>query len=121
MAGVEARDRSRRKLGLVKAERPPGDVDGALAQRLVHRDRDVAVAADSGAIAESLVDRLADGGLVLRSVDSDNQRRVLLRLTERAESCLAELSAAHLDELRRIEPVLKNVLSLRKSDQFSSG
>lgn len=61
--------------------------------------------------AVELVDRLEKAGLVVRSVDADNQRRVLLRLTEEAESRLAELSAAHLDELARIEPILKKALS----------
>jgi hypothetical protein len=35
---------------------------------------------------------------------------VLLQLTERAEDCLADLSAAHLDELSRIEPMLRRLL-----------
>ena len=61
--------------------------------------------------AVELVDRLAEAGLVARSADANDQRRVLLRLTERAESYLAELSLAHLDELARIEPVLKKVFS----------
>jgi DNA-binding MarR family transcriptional regulator len=65
--------------------------------------------------AVELVDRLAKAGLVLRRVDADNQRRVLLSLTEQAETCLAELSAAHLDELARIEPALKRVLSGRQT------
>jgi DNA-binding MarR family transcriptional regulator len=59
--------------------------------------------------AVELVDRLAEAGLVARSVDAGDQRRVLLRLTDRAESHLAELSLAHLDELARIEPVLKKL------------
>jgi hypothetical protein len=38
---------------------------------------------------------------------------VLLTLTERADGHLAELSAVHLDELARIEPMLKGVLARR--------
>jgi hypothetical protein len=45
---------------------------------------------------------------------------VLLRLTERADDCLAELSAAHLDELSRIEPMLKRLL-VRDGDQSAPG
>jgi DNA-binding MarR family transcriptional regulator len=60
--------------------------------------------------AVELVNRLSEAGLVVRDQDSDDHRRVLLRLTERADDCLAELSAAHLDELSRIEPMLRRLL-----------
>ncbi|MGX5827516.1 MarR family winged helix-turn-helix transcriptional regulator [Mesorhizobium sp. 43Arga] len=60
--------------------------------------------------AVELVNRLSEAGLVTRDQDKDDHRRVLLRLTERADDCLAELSAAHLDELSRIEPMLRRLL-----------
>nr|WP_284271932.1 helix-turn-helix domain-containing protein [Mesorhizobium huakuii] len=60
--------------------------------------------------AVELVNRLSEAGLVVRDQDKDDHRRVLLRLTERADDCLAELSAAHLDELSRIEPMLRRLL-----------
>lgn len=60
--------------------------------------------------AVELANRLCENGLVSRSHDSEDQRRVLLSLTERAEEHLADLSLAHLDELSRIEPMLKRVL-----------
>jgi DNA-binding MarR family transcriptional regulator len=60
--------------------------------------------------AVELVDRLGESGLVIRDQDKDDQRRVFLRLTELAEDRLAELSAAHLDELARIEPMLLRLL-----------
>jgi DNA-binding MarR family transcriptional regulator len=60
-----------------------------------------------------LVDRLSEAGLVERVVDPDDQRRVLVGLTDLAADHLADLSAAHLDELSRIEPLLKQVLSRR--------
>ena len=60
--------------------------------------------------AVELINRLSDAGLVVRDQDKDDHRRVLLRLTERADDCLAELSAAHLDELSRIEPMLRRLL-----------
>lgn len=60
--------------------------------------------------AVELVNRLCEAGLVARDQDRDDQRRVLLRLTERADDRLAELSAAHLDELSRIEPMLRRLL-----------
>jgi DNA-binding MarR family transcriptional regulator len=58
-----------------------------------------------------LVDRLADAGLVERVLDLTDQRRVFLKLTCLATDHLAKLSAVHLDELSRIEPLLKQVLS----------
>lgn len=60
--------------------------------------------------AVELANRLAEGGLVERIHDGLDQRRVLLRLTNAAERRLAELSSAHLDELSRIKPVLKQLL-----------
>jgi len=60
--------------------------------------------------AVELANRLAEGGLVERIHDGLDQRRVLLRLTTVAERRLAALSSAHLDELSRIKPVLKQLL-----------
>ncbi len=60
--------------------------------------------------AVELANRLTEGGLVERLHDGLDQRRVLLRLTAVAERRLAALSSAHLDELSRIKPVLKQLL-----------
>jgi DNA-binding MarR family transcriptional regulator len=60
-----------------------------------------------------LVNRLAEAGLVIRDQDKGDHRRVLLQLTPLADERLAELSAAHLDELSRIEPMLQRLLSRR--------
>ena len=60
--------------------------------------------------AVELADRLCESGLVVRSPDSEDQRRVLLKLTGLAERRLAGLSSAHLDELARIKPMLERVL-----------
>jgi DNA-binding MarR family transcriptional regulator len=62
--------------------------------------------------AVELVDRLAEWGLVVRRHDSADRRRVFLDLTEAAEQCLTALSAAHLDELRRLRPILIELLQL---------
>lgn len=64
--------------------------------------------------AVELVNRLNEAGLVVRQQDTDDQRRVILHLTELAESHLEALSAAHLDELSRIEPMLTRILSRGK-------
>jgi DNA-binding MarR family transcriptional regulator len=63
--------------------------------------------------AVELVNRLCDAGLLVRVQDPQDQRRVLLSLTERTDEMLADLSAAHLDELSRIEPMLRRILSHR--------
>ncbi|HET7412933.1 MAG TPA: MarR family transcriptional regulator [Pararhizobium sp.] len=60
--------------------------------------------------AVELANRLCEAGLAFRSHDSEDQRRVLLGLTELAEERLSELSAAHYDELKRIKPMLEQVL-----------
>jgi DNA-binding MarR family transcriptional regulator len=53
-----------------------------------------------------LVDRLEAAGLVRRRHDPADRRRVLVGLTDAAEARLADLSATHLDELRRLRPAL---------------
>ncbi|HEY4191911.1 MAG TPA: MarR family winged helix-turn-helix transcriptional regulator [Mesorhizobium sp.] len=84
-------------------ERGPVGV-GDLAERLCIRHHS----------AVELVNRLGEAGLVSREHDKVDQRRVILHLTERAEAYLAGLSAAHLDELSRIEPMLTRILSHSK-------
>lgn len=66
--------------------------------------------------AAELVDRLSEARLVTRGQDPDDQRRVILRLTARAEEYLAGLSAVHLEELKKIRPVLEKILSRLKID-----
>ena len=48
-----------------------------------------------------LVERLKSLGLILKRADPQDRRRVVLKLTARAERKLAALSAVHRDELRR--------------------
>lgn len=73
---------------------------GELAERLVIRH-------NSGV---ELIDRLAGQGLVERRHDEADRRLVLLALTPKAEGLLAELSATHRDELRRLRPTLAGLL-----------
>jgi DNA-binding MarR family transcriptional regulator len=61
--------------------------------------------------AVGLIDRLVAAELVKRVIDPADQRRVLLKLTRRAEKYLADLSAAHLGELSRIEPLLLQIFA----------
>lgn len=74
---------------------------GDLAHRLGIRDHS----------AVGLVNRLVDGGYLVRRTDMDDKRRALLFLTPRGEKVLAGLSATHREELRRIAPLLKPLLS----------
>jgi DNA-binding MarR family transcriptional regulator len=60
--------------------------------------------------AVELVDRLAEAGLIVRSHDPQDRRRVLLALTEAAEEHLAGLSAIHLQELQALRPALLEIL-----------
>jgi DNA-binding MarR family transcriptional regulator len=56
--------------------------------------------------AGELVDRMAGGGFVERVPDQADHRRVRLRLTAEGERVLHELTAVHLDELKRLRPLL---------------
>lgn len=60
--------------------------------------------------AVELVDRLEQAGLLQRSHDSADRRRVQLVLTSIADAYLRELSAAHLEELHRLSPTLRLIL-----------
>jgi DNA-binding MarR family transcriptional regulator len=83
--------------------------------------------------AVGLVDRLIALGHVRRTTDAGDRRRVNLSLTRRGEAVLAQLSAAHRDELmhigRDIEALLarlrhgaeKRLLSARKKPRGSRG
>ncbi|MGC8469187.1 MAG: MarR family winged helix-turn-helix transcriptional regulator [Acetobacteraceae bacterium] len=74
---------------------------GALAEALALRPHS----------AVGLIDRLAAAGLVRRLSVAEDRRRVDVALTERAEALLAALSAAHLEELRRLRPALAALLA----------
>ena len=56
-----------------------------------------------------LVDRAEAADLVQRDYDERDRRIVRVRLTRRGGRLLATLAAAHVTELRRIEPLLRPV------------
>lgn len=60
--------------------------------------------------AVELVDRLSRAGLLKREPDTQDHRRILLHVTPQAEGHLAALSSVHLEEIARIEPVLKRLV-----------
>jgi DNA-binding MarR family transcriptional regulator len=57
-----------------------------------------------------LVDRLERAGLVLRRRDPNDQRRVLVVLTERGEELLERLTRFHERELKSLAPALMATL-----------
>ena len=73
---------------------------GALAERLLLKHHSTV----------ELVDRLTELELVKRTRDTQDRRRVILRLTKKAQQILSSLSAAHLEELRRFRPVFATLL-----------
>jgi len=56
-----------------------------------------------------LVNRAAAAGLLTRAPDLDDQRVVRLKLTKLGARRLEQLSALHLEELRRLAPSLQPV------------
>ncbi|HVJ43288.1 MAG TPA: MarR family transcriptional regulator [Dongiaceae bacterium] len=60
--------------------------------------------------AVELSSRLEALGLVQRSSDPEDGRRILLSLSPAAEAVLTRMSAIHLEELRRIGPRLAGLL-----------
>ncbi|HEX7389362.1 MAG TPA: MarR family transcriptional regulator [Acidiphilium sp.] len=57
-----------------------------------------------------LADRLTESGFIVRLPDQEDRRRVRLALTPAGEEKLADLSAIHLEELRRMRPVLQRMI-----------
>jgi DNA-binding MarR family transcriptional regulator len=74
---------------------------GDLAERLVIRHHS----------AVELVDRMVSSGYLRRRADPIDRRRAIIVLTASAERALAELSAAHRAELRRIAPLLNTLVT----------
>lgn len=60
--------------------------------------------------AVELISRLVRMGMVTRSMDPADGRRVRVVLTPQAEAKLQALSAVHLEQLRRIGPLLIKLL-----------
>ncbi|HEX6785591.1 MAG TPA: MarR family transcriptional regulator [Acidimicrobiales bacterium] len=59
--------------------------------------------------AVELADRAAEAGLVCRLADADDGRFVRLELTTRGRDLLERLSAAHLEELARLAPMVQRL------------
>ena len=61
--------------------------------------------------AVGLADRLVRAGLIVRNSDPADRRRVTLALTPRGEAMLLAVSGANREELRRLTPHLKELLT----------
>jgi DNA-binding MarR family transcriptional regulator len=58
-----------------------------------------------------LIDRAEAAGLVRRGPDEGDGRVIRIRLTADAEKRLGQLSSAHLNELRRLAPLLDHLVA----------
>jgi DNA-binding MarR family transcriptional regulator len=66
--------------------------------------------------AVELVDRMAKLGLLVRIVDDDDSRRILVKPTRKGEQKLQRLSKIHFEELQAAIPRLTRILrSFRRS------
>ncbi|WP_017346554.1 MarR family winged helix-turn-helix transcriptional regulator [Pantoea sp. A4] len=61
--------------------------------------------------ASGLVRRLEELEMLERVPCEDDQRKTLLQLTAKAEALLESLSTVHLEELRRLKPLLIDLIT----------
>jgi DNA-binding MarR family transcriptional regulator len=60
--------------------------------------------------AAELVSRMVEAGLLTKTRGTQDRRRMELAITPKAEILLSQLTAAHLEELRTMEPALIRAL-----------
>jgi DNA-binding MarR family transcriptional regulator len=68
--------------------------------------------------AVELMDRMTKLGLLSRAVDTDDGRRVLVKLTRKGEQKLRTLSKIHFEELRSASPALTGILKSFQRSQL---
>ena len=98
-AGVTAQQHQ--ALLAVRAERDGSMLVGELADRLLLRPHSTS----------GLVDRLQKLELIERFRSEADRRQVRVRLTDRGNALLASLSATHRAELRRLRPLLTDLVA----------
>jgi len=84
----------------IRAGPAQGMLVGALAERMMVRPHS----------ASGLVDRLVEAGLVERIRDDGDRRQVRVRATAAARAMLASLADSHRAELRRLKPMLADLI-----------
>ena len=103
---LEAARRARRQLRLEQREGTAGDVDRAARARLVHRHRRRAVAGDARAVAQRLVERLAEhdrrvlGGVVRARLQIARDRHVEIQPPVPREQVEHVVEKAHAGRAR---------------------
>ena len=84
----------------IRAAQPDKATIGYIAERLILKPHS----------ASGLVDRLETLGLLIRRSSTTDRRQALLDLTDKADAILAKLSATHREEIRRLRPLLVDLL-----------
>lgn len=84
---------------VVRATPDPGPTIGDVAEHLLLRHHS----------AVGLVDRSVAAGLVQRVPDPSDQRAVRLKLTRAGTARIKKLAEVHLEELRRLEPMVSRL------------
>ncbi|MEX0428396.1 MarR family winged helix-turn-helix transcriptional regulator [Nocardioides sp. DS6] len=85
---------------------PQGPTVGEIADALLVRHH----------TATELIDRTEELGMVARTRDKEDSRRVHLALTEHGHETLAALTAVHVEELRRLAPIFETLPRPRADD-----
>lgn len=94
-------------LAIAGFEGPEAPTVGTLSERLMIAPH----------TATELTARMVEAGLISKSASPEDRRKVRLALTPKAESLLAELSTAHLKELKSLKPALNAALSRLSGDR----
>ncbi|MCW2364599.1 DNA-binding MarR family transcriptional regulator [Sphingobium sp. B7D2B] len=84
----------------IRAAQPGTATIGYVAERLILKPHS----------ATGLINRLEALGLLTRRPSVTDRRQSLLELTVKAETILADLSATHREEVRRLRPLLITLL-----------
>ncbi|MCW2393786.1 MULTISPECIES: MarR family winged helix-turn-helix transcriptional regulator [unclassified Sphingobium] len=84
----------------IRAAQPGTATIGYVAERLILKPHS----------ATGLIHRLEALGLLMRRLSVADRRQSLLKLTAKAETILADLSATHREEIRRLRPLLTALL-----------
>jgi len=84
----------------IRAAHPDKATIGYVAERLILKPHS----------ASGLIDRLETLGLLIRRSSTVDRRQALLDLTDKADATLARLSATHREEIRRLRPLLTELL-----------
>ncbi|NIF21704.1 MarR family winged helix-turn-helix transcriptional regulator [Candidatus Pantoea multigeneris] len=85
----------------IRAAKPGEATIGFVANRLILQPHS----------ASGLVRRLEELEMLERVPCEDDQRKTLLQLTAKAEALLESLSTVHLEELRRLKPLLIDLIT----------